>query len=475
MLVALAVTPLVLLYLDIRPPVPTWVRSDDATRRVAILLAAAVFLVHGLWAWSGRRTLHPRPRHTRIFRPGGTILVTVLFVVLVIVPTALIVGRISATGTPAEGTCKPLPAQGAPASVRLSLRAERRYIPDFVSEVKVRLPHSWAMTGALLGHRHSENFQQAIRCLLPRKQNPVSVETVTVTAADGLVWVTETVEADISDAVNGHIGPWSVVSHGTIWRLIPEMLQGPGAAQAQDIDVILPGGWRGESTPPPAKADASHASWKLDPGTLVNVTVHPDGRARLVAQFGKPPYTLIDWVSYQLCGLAVLIWGYIAIRRRKKWRRKRALISELVDQRRVRSYLRLVLLLTLFIVADSLTSQLGLLQPLTAGSRYWLIEILAYTVFATLVAVAGRLSPTVVTVLCSVAMACVIVLYGQPESDSLRPQTAPLLALMAITTWLTVTGTASALGPVSWITEREWRDPCLGPRWVLALRAYHAQ
>lgn len=454
MIVALAVTPLVLLYLDLRPPVPAWLRPDDNTRQVAILLAAMVFLGHGLWAWIGRRTLHRRPRRTRMFHPGGTTLVTVLFAVLVIVPAVLITGRIGSAGTPSHRSCEAMPVPGARASVTLSLRAEHRNIPEFVSEVRLELPHSWASTGALLGHRHSADFQQAIHCLLPRQGEPVSVGDVTVTAADGLVRVTETVKADISDAVNGYIGPWSVNSDETTWNLAMAS-QGLGAVQQQDVEVILPGGWRGKSIPPPAKADASRASWKLDSRTHVTVTVHPDGRARLVAQSGKRPYTLIDWVSYQLCGIAVLVWGYVAIRRREEWRRTCAPTPEPVGQIRVLHYLNLVLLLTLFIVADSLTNSLELLRPLTAGSRYWLVVILAYTVFAALVAVAGRLSPTVVAVLCSIALACVLALYDQPNSRSLTPKTVPLLALMAITTWLTVTGTASAL--VNATREPRWR------------------
>ncbi|MED7928853.1 DUF6185 family protein [Nonomuraea sp. LP-02] len=445
LIVALAVTPLVLLSLDLRPPIPAWVRSDDATRRIAILLASAVLLTHGLWAWIGRRTLHSSPRRTRVFRPAGTTLLAVLFAVLIIVPTALVLGRISSTGAPPQEACEPIPAPGARASVKLTLRAERQDMPDFVSMVKLELPHSWALTGALLGHRHTASFQQAIHCLLPREANPVSARDVTVTAGNGQVQVTETVKADVSDAVRGHIGPWSVMPNGSTWRLNLEMSQGPGVGQQQDVEVILPAGWRGESTPPPAQADAWRAAWKLDAWGHMDITVHPDGRARLVAQSGKPPYTLIDWVSYQLCGIAVLAWGYIAIPRRQERRRTCVPTPEPVDQSRVRSYLDLALLLTLLIVVDSLTSELRLLQSMNAGSKYWLSEILTYTVFTALVAVTGRLSPTVVSVLCSITVTCVIVLHDQPESESLTVKTVPLLALMVISTWMAVTGLASAL------------------------------
>ncbi|RSN03111.1 hypothetical protein DMB42_35365 [Nonomuraea sp. WAC 01424] len=174
-----------------------------------------------------------------------------------------------------------------------------------------------------------------------------------------------------------------------------------------------------------------------------------------MAQSGKAPYTLIDWISYQFCGIAVLIWGYFAIRRRETWRRTCAPTPEPVDQRKMRAYLSLNLLLVLFVVADSLASELGLLGPVRAGSRYWLVEILVYTVFAALVALTGRLSPTVVAVLSSIAMTCVIALYRQPQSESLTPKTVPLIVLMSITTWLSTTGTASALANA--IQAPRWR------------------
>ncbi|GAA3572023.1 hypothetical protein GCM10022419_061120 [Nonomuraea rosea] len=462
--VILSVVPLLSIILDIRSPLPFGVRPyGNTTRLVALLLTGVVLLAHGLWAWHGRKKRHEAPSRSLLSRRSVVALQFTLFATLIVAPIAISFGRLSYEEFQLPPDCTLARHFDLRATASLLVKTDGQNVPTLISTVTYDLPLSSPIAGALLGHQRSRSFEYVLNCLaLGRNDKELRRKPVSVVVANQHVRVADTVEAQVADLAEeavASIGPWNAFINETTWSFIltkPEMF---GDTRWQDITVKAPPGWLGTIAPDPEQADAAGAAWTTyRTGELVFVALHPDGRARSVAMAGKLPYSLVSWFSYELCGVAVLVWAYLTLRKsRTPDRPKPAALSVSVrvptavaDMRRVRVLLGLTLSGTTILAVDTIAFQL--VTDKGEWTPYWLTSMLSYTALCAVIALIGGISPTAVAGLACVASAFLIAALSVTDKAT---QTIYSGVPLVIVAWFAVGGVVSLLATA--MRPPEWR------------------
>lgn len=441
-----------------------------------------VLCVYAIWAWKNRHKVLFVKR-TRVQEWPKASVIDWLAILSLLIPVALItqtlVGKSWDYADDRRGCLRQVGASG---TTTLSITTDNVEVPRVTSTTILKIPSSQPFAQGLLTGAATPGYRAALGCLsLPEpreweyRQSPP-----TVTAAAGTVQVVDTVEArldQLAQFAEPYVGLWRLdLQHPDRHRWQVQLTDPAGLVSPkwEKVELKVPPGWRGELAALPQIADSTVATW-IRPAHPVISNIYPDGRAIAVTFTSVRPYNLIEWISYSLCSLWVIAIGLRAVsrrhvrprslstdriregvrrlpalRRKMLWRQAwsamevwwhRAWNAQSIGgwNKRIRALLWLTVLLPIIFVIDSLTSELGWLDPVEKiGGSYWVVETLCYVIYAALTALMGRISPTLAAVLFSIAAAMVVAQSGTGNPF-------PITVIAGMVSALTMAGFAGLL------------------------------